>query len=472
MKLNMFNLERIKQLYSQKKGQRELLDNPVLWSKKQLKTFAWSKQREILNALIHYKRVAVRSCHASGKSRIAATALLWWLKRYPITDAFVISTAPTQDQVRTILWREINKLFGDSGLAAIGKCLQQEIQLRHKGGNHIVAYGKKTRDLDESAFQGIHAKNILVIIDEASGVPALIWEAIETLISGGNGRVLAIGNPTATGTEFHRCFKKNSGFYNIGISYADTPNFTDEVVPDLLRELLINKDWQEEMLRKWGGKNQRYISRVLGQFPDDSITGFFPSISIEQAQLNKFNVQGKKVLGCDIGAGGDPSMFYLRTGNVVRYLDQTFNPDTAETGLYISELVERHDCVAVVDHIGVGNEAYKVAKEKHPDKVFGCAFGGPAKSDKNYFNRRAELFGIVRHRLVNNKLDIDENDKELEEELDTVLDEKDPKGRIRIEPKREIIKRLGRSTNRLDSVAFTFGVPNTTGMPIVIDKAA
>jgi hypothetical protein len=44
-----------------------------------------------------------------------------------------------------------------------------------------VAYGRKPADYDPAAFQGIHARYVLVIIDEADGVPKSIFDAVDAL---------------------------------------------------------------------------------------------------------------------------------------------------------------------------------------------------------------------------------------------------------------------------------------------------
>ena len=45
----------------------------------------------------------------------------------------------------------------------------------------LVAYGRKPADYDPAAFQGIHARYVLVIIDEAGGVPKSIFDAVDAL---------------------------------------------------------------------------------------------------------------------------------------------------------------------------------------------------------------------------------------------------------------------------------------------------
>src|SRR5262249_26226374 len=51
-------------------------------------------------------------------------------------------------------------------------------------------------------FQGEHSAPILVILEEAVGVPAYIWEAADGLLTHPDCRLLAIANPTDEGTNF------------------------------------------------------------------------------------------------------------------------------------------------------------------------------------------------------------------------------------------------------------------------------
>ena len=58
-------------------------------------------------ALRTHRRVAVRSAPETGKSWSAARAAALWLDTHPQLEAFVVTSAPTDSQVKAILWREI-----------------------------------------------------------------------------------------------------------------------------------------------------------------------------------------------------------------------------------------------------------------------------------------------------------------------------------------------------------------------------
>jgi hypothetical protein len=89
---------------------REHEANPVLWAEERLGDTLWSAQKRILNALRDHRQVAVMSCHEIGKSYISAVATGWWIDVHPPGSAFVVTSAPSAPQVRTVLWREISRV--------------------------------------------------------------------------------------------------------------------------------------------------------------------------------------------------------------------------------------------------------------------------------------------------------------------------------------------------------------------------
>jgi hypothetical protein len=95
-------------------------------------------------------------------SRLAA----WWLDVHPIGEAFVVTTAPTTAQVEAILWREIGKAHRKGNLPG-----RITLDAKWYMGQELVAYGRKPADYDQAAFQGIYSKYVLVLLDEAVGIP-------------------------------------------------------------------------------------------------------------------------------------------------------------------------------------------------------------------------------------------------------------------------------------------------------------
>lgn len=219
------------------------------------------KQRQVAEAVRDHRRVAVPSAHDQGKSFIAANIIAWWLSVHEPGDAFAVSSAPTFKQVEAVLWRELNRAHRKAGLPGRMNLTDWYID------NELVAFGRKPADYDTDAFQGIHAKHVLVVLDEANGIPPSLWTGAETITTNEGSRILAIGNPDNPLSEFKRVCEPDSGWHVIHIDGLESPNFTDEDVPDDLRPLLLSRKWVEDMRVRWGEGSALWESKVRGRFP-------------------------------------------------------------------------------------------------------------------------------------------------------------------------------------------------------------
>lgn len=236
------------------------VDRPVDYVHDQLLGFTWSKQQAILQSIVDNRLTAVPACHGPGKSRTAGNAAAWWIDCHPPGTAFVVTIAPTHHQVKSILWREMGAIHRQGQLP--GRMNRTEWYIN----DQLVAFGRAPED--GTAVQGIHARYVLVIIDEACGIDQEIWDAVSSLASNDESRILAIGNPDDPATPFREACQPGSGWNVISISAFDTPNFTNEEVPDWLRHLLIGRTWVAEKTKQWGTDDPRYQAKVLGRFPE------------------------------------------------------------------------------------------------------------------------------------------------------------------------------------------------------------
>lgn len=176
----------------------QYINDPVRWANDRLGATLWSRQKEIIESVRDFPQTAVMSCHDIGKSFIAATTCCWWIDSHPPGTAFVVTTAPSGPQVKAILWREINRMHKAAGLA--GRTNLTEWYL----DKEIVAFGRKPSEYTPDAFQGIHAIYVLVVLDEACGIPESLWDAASTLTTNEYSRTLAIGNPDDPFSRFER----------------------------------------------------------------------------------------------------------------------------------------------------------------------------------------------------------------------------------------------------------------------------
>ncbi len=212
-------------------------DDPVAWTMEgPLREYLWSAQREVMQSVASHRYTAVRSAHSTGKSFSASRLVSWWIQCHEPGEAFVVSTAPSQTQVEAILWREIGRAHRKGRLR--GRITYGQVP-SWKIAQEIVGYGRKPQDLSSkeeamAAFQGIHAKYVLIVIDEAGGVPKWLFDAVDTLATNKLARVLAIGNPDDPASHFEKVCRPGSGWNSMSISAFDTPAYTGEDVPEYL----------------------------------------------------------------------------------------------------------------------------------------------------------------------------------------------------------------------------------------------
>lgn len=472
--------------------------DPVAWAQERALLRLWSKQREIMEAVRDHRKVAVKSCHGPGKSYTAAQIVAWWLDSSPVGEAGVITTAPSDGQVKVVLWKEIRKTHARAKLP--GRTNQKEWHMQRPGGEEVlVGFGKKPSDKDPASFQGTHFRRLLAILDEACGIPGetvdspnSLWVAADSLLSNDECRMLAIGNPDDPESEFAKVCKPGSGWHVIEISAFDTPNFTGEEIAPWIAVNLVGYTWVEEKRREWvpgwqwndertavvpppGVKlddaHPLWLSKVLGRFPTNKAAlGLIPVQWIEAAQKRSLTPGAPNELGVDMGAGGDSSCTAHRQGSVVRIMSEDHNPDTMQTcGKVVEERRATRASLVKVDKIGIGQgvvDRGKELKEPFIGVNVGCEPRCNCQPDMGvhedacntvrFKNLKAQLWWEVRERFECGDIDLDEFDQGTASELVSLRFKRTSDGKIIIESKDEAKRRGVKSPNRAEAIMLAF----------------
>lgn len=444
-------------------------DKPVEFITDILGDDLWSKQIEIVEAVRDHRRVAVHSCHNTGKSFIAGRIVAWFVETGGFGDTIVVTTAPTMRQVKAILWKEIRRAVKSGDLPGDLNLTEWKVD------DELVAFGQKPADWDPAAFQGIHALRVLVILDEACGVPETIWDAASTLVSNEESRILAIGNPDDPISKFSKVCRPGSGWHVIHIGWEDTPNHPDstEEVSDRLHKLLISQAWVAERVIEWGETDPRYISKVLGLFPEDSADGVvqyshllkcaepwdYPAADLQPIEL-----------GVDVGAGGDETNIRERRGRRVGRVWRGHSKDTMiSTGLVMQVIEETGASCVKIDEIGIGKGLADRLEElrtegKHNAKIVGVNVGSAAIDNTRFPKLRDQIWFDLGRDLSEDRVwdfsHLEESDRDtLFGQLIAPKWQPDSSGRMKVEPKKETRTRLGRSPDDADALLLAFYVP-------------
>ncbi len=375
-------------------------NDPVAFATDVLGTHLWRSQRDIARAVRDHRRVAVRSCHAAGKTYLAATLVCWYL--YTRKDAVVLTTASTFRQVRYVLWRAIHALARNSRQPLGGDLLDTELRL----GDRWFALGLSTDQPDR--FQGFHAPRLLVVIDEPGAIPEPVFGAIEGVLASGDTRLLMIGNPTANHGPFYDAFHRHAEAYRtFRISAFDTPNFTSALThPDTaegfdsndaaIASNLVSREWVEQRRELWGESSDLYRSRVMAEFPQHGADELFSLALLDaalSAERRNAPANTRAALGVDIARyGRDATAFsWIVGGQLVRQEQIHGASLTESTGRIIEELRRRPDLIVALDDTGVGGGVTDRLREQNWEPL-AVNFGAAADDRTHYANRGSELY--------------------------------------------------------------------------------
>lgn len=433
------------------------------WAKDRLGLHLWSKQREIAEAIVKYKKVAVKSCHGSGKSYFASILVAWWVDTRYGTEAVVVSTAPTYEQVNKILWRYIRQHWGKNEL--MGNVTQTDEWKDAKG--EVVAWGRKPADTNTQGFQGIHSSGgVLAVIDEACGVNETIFTGVEAITTGSPDRILAIANPDIPQSEFGRIFLKNDpSWHKITISAFDTPNFTDEKhdMPAVALQGLVSVDWVEDKKISWGEDSARYKSKILGEFTTDSGNTLFTMETIMRGHTTELEVNGTDtpIMGVDVARfGEDYSVAYMYHQGQLRFLKKWSKTDAIETSIIIRDLAWENGVKEIrIDGVGLGGPVMDVVAHMSDNRyeVVGMIGNASSPDIDKWVNARAYWYDTMREKMYTRKLDLDpgeEGAKELEDELGSLQYFFSKRGGLQIMDKTEIRKETGKSPDFADAACY------------------
>jgi phage terminase large subunit len=434
--------------------------DPVWFLREVLAFEPWSKQREILEAVRDHDRVAVRSANAVGKTSIAGRAVLWWLAGGP--GSIALTTAPTDRQVRRLLWKEIRQGYHASRGFFDGELFDTRLSL----GDGWEALGLSTDDAE--SFSGWHDERVLVVVDEASGVGEDIFEAIEGVLAGGHAKLLLISNPTRTSGQFFEAFHRERRLWRtIAVSALDTPAFTGESVSEAVARRLVTRGWVEEKRAKWGEQSPLFQVRVLGEFPSQSEDAVCAIAEVEAAQRRRLVPGFPTVVACDVARfGSDETVIATRRGPRVRVARSYVGRDLMQTAGEILQVarrlrVEANEApVVVVDDAGLGGGVVDRLREVGEFRVVAFNGAGAARERREYPNRRSEAWFVFAGQLADIDLD---GDEQLAADLVAPSYRLDSQGRRVVEAKSETKRRLGRSPDRADAVLMAFATD--TGPP-------
>lgn len=420
-----------------------------------------------MSELVHKRRMTVRGPHGLGKTAMASWIVLWFALVHDIDyDWKIPTTASAWRQLTKFLWPEIKKWANKVNWEKVGReRFNPNKELLSRSLKLSTGEAFALASDDPQLIEGAHADKILYLFDESKAIPDGTWDSAEGAMSSGDAFWLAISTPG----------EPQGRFYDI---HARKPGYSDWTVRHVTMEEAIaanrfTAEWAYNRLQQWGEKSAVYINRVRGDFATSDSDSVIPLSWIEAANERWLDLQDSRIIenlnvdqiGIDVARQGeDQSVIALRSGDVILEIHAFDTPDTMElTGNIVPFMRKYPIANANVDVIGIGAGVYDRLREQFPERT--SYFNARERTD---MMDRTETWAFIDKRSASYW--------KLREELDpaygsTVALPPDDKlmgdltapkwyamsnGRIQVEKKEDIKKRLNRSTDYGDAVAYAF----------------
>lgn len=447
-------------------------------------------QDEIWSMIPVKRRCAIRGPHGLGKTMMAAVAALCFALTYDGEDWKVPTTASAWRQLTDFFWPEIHKWaarikWDKVGRPAFTQLELQTLLLRLKSGRAFAMASS-----EDELTEGAHADHLLYIFDEAKAIPAGRWDAAEGALMTGDTYALAISTPGEPQGRFYDIHTRKPGYEDWWVRHV--------TVDECIKAGRITQRDVDQRARQWGENSAVFKNRVLGEFCESSEDCVIPLAWVEAANdrwrerirlrtpnwnwidgakraewpawewMSEAFVEELTALGVDVSRSdnGDKTSLARRQGTTVTQLDRMAVADTMPIVGRVKGILDRWvRAYAMIDVIGIGSgpvdrlrEMFHVKRIEAFNASETTTFKDRAK-ELEFSNKRSAAWWNMRE-LLDPAFDSDialPPCDILTGDLTAPRRGKDTSsGKITVEPKKEIRKRLGRSTDDGDSVVMAF----------------
>lgn len=415
---------------------------------------AW--QADILKALPHNKRLAMKACKGPGKTCVLAWIAWWFLTCHPHPK--IAATSISGDNLSDGLWTEMAKWQAKSDFL---KATFHWTKTRIFANDHSETWWMSARTWREGSdssqqantLAGFHADYTMFILDEVGGIPDAVMAAAEAGLATGEGKIIIAGNPThLDGPLYRACTTERDLWFVVEItSDPDDPKRTPRV----------SVEWAKEQIKKYGRDNPWVLVNVFGKFPPSSINMLLGPDEVAKALGKHLTedvyIDSQKRLGIDVARfGDDRTVIFPRQGlagfKPVEMRGARTNEIAARVALAKLKWKSELEFVDGTGGWGAGVIDSLLQAGHSPIEV---QFAGKA-ADSRYHNKRAEMWfemadWIKRGGALPNM-------PELQKELTSPTYTFTTSGKFLLESKDQIKDRLGFSPDIADALALTFAI--------------
>lgn len=405
------------------------------------------------------KWTGVESGSGVGKTFLGALLIFYFLENFE--NSLVVTTAPKAEQLRLHIWKEISMLYPQFGKGELLNLQLRMIPNRDYWKAVGFVAGVRAEEVQASATkaQGLHAEHMLIIFEETTGIHDAVMTALQNNCVSPHNIIVAFGNPDHQHDSLHR-FCQQDGVEHIRISGFDHPNVVlknPNYIPGAQTEFGLDK-----ILKRYHNdtENPLYLSRARGISPSQ---GFDSVIRLEWI-MDCLNIEvepgNNYFIGVDVANSidGDEASIAEGDDNRLTSIKSFPCPNANQLGRLIGNRIREMGINPEhvgVDGVGVGAGTVNTLLEENLQVVNIQSGSAPIDipgETEQFNNLRSQIWWTARRDLENKSIALPHDD-ELISDLVT------PKwftrnGKICIEAKDEIKKRLGRSPNKGDAFVY------------------
>ncbi len=437
------------------------IDHPVEFAQDILKVNPTKDQASVMNDVAKYSLVSVKSGHGVGKSALESWIIWWYISTRPYPK--IMCTAPAKHQLHDILWAEASKWKRNN--KALNNDFEWTSEKIYLKGAQEEWFAIARTSNKPDALQGTHAEHVLIIIDEASGVPDIVFEPVLGSMSTKDAKLLMCGNPTQLSGFFYDSHTKLRSMYK-----------THTI--DGSKSEMVDPNYVKQIIEMFGKDSDVYRVRVAGEFPKANPDSFISLGLVEESIQNKQIANVNDIsLGVDVARFGDDESVislvfnYMKLDSLKIFKHNDTMKLTGQIVNIIQELNKKYPNIYVkvkIDCDGLGVGVFDRLKEVISQKglkaiAIECHFGGKGGKVSHdepieYKNSTGIMWGTIRSKLLNKSLFLC-NDDELVSQLTNRKYFIESDGTIRLEKKEEMKKRGVHSPDRADALALALYEP-------------
>lgn len=403
-------------------------------------------------------RSATTSGRGTGKSSLTAWIILWMLSTR--IGSTVIVAANNETQLKSRTWAELGKWhslavnkhwFERMALSLrpaewFGALLEKQLKI---DTGYYYAQAQLWSEENPDAFAGVHNHNgILVMFDEASGIPKPIWTVTEGFFTEPvlHRYHFCFSNPRRNTGEFFECFHKNRKYWRR--THLDSRNVEG-----------TDKGVLQSIVDRHGEDSDEARIEVKGEFPRQGDKQFISREIVSQAAARETDPDdwAPLIMGVDPARFGDDStVIRFRQGRNGRVIPPTKlkGADNMQVANICGHLITKYNPDAVCVDAGNGTGIIDRLREMG-FRVHEVWFGGKSP-EPEYFNYRTYMWAKMREWLKGGCID---SDPELMDDLTSPEYKfQGSSDKIMLEAKEQLKSRGFASPDNADALACTFAV--------------